>query len=145
VPPYKRFYAGGPDTVRGFTEDTLGPVDSNGNPYGGNILTVSQSELIFPIPAKWQTSARAGLFFDMGNVFSNDGTKFVGEDLLTPVSYKFSYSQLRQSVGVAVQWVAPSLGQFRFSYGIPLDAYSGDAVHFPDRTESFQFTVGQSF
>ncbi len=145
MPPYKRFYAGGPDTVRGYTEDTLGPVDTNGNPYGGNLLTVSRTELIVPLPEKWQTSARGSLFFDMGNVFSTDGTQFVGADLATPVEYKFSYHALKQSTGVAVQWLAPSLGIFRFSYGIPLNPYRGDAIHFPDRTEGFQFSIGQSF
>ncbi len=95
LPPYKRFYAGGPDTVRGYTEDTLGPVDTNGNPYGGNMLTVSRTELLLPVPEKWQTSARVSVFYDMGNVFSNDGTKFLGEDLQTPINYNFSYHALR--------------------------------------------------
>jgi outer membrane protein insertion porin family len=145
LPPYKRFYAGGPDTVRGFTEDTLGPVDSNGNPYGGNMLTVSRTELIVPVPQKWQTSARVSLFYDVGNVFSNDGTKYLGEDLETPVDYKFSFSALRQSTGLAVQWLAPALGIFRFSLGVPINKFSGTAIQFPDRTEVFQFSVGQSF
>ena len=145
LPPYKRFYAGGPDTVRGYTEDTLGPVDTNGNPYGGNMLAVSRTELIFPVPAKWQTSARVSVFYDMGNVFSNDGTKFVGEDLETPVNYNFSYHALRDSTGLSVQWLAPSLGIFRFSYGIALNASNGNSIDFPDRTEGFQFSVGQSF
>lgn len=145
IPPYKRFYAGGPDSVRGFTEESLGPVDTNGNPYGGNLLTVSRTELIFPIPEKWQTSARASLFYDMGNVFSNDGTTYVGKDLETPVTYKFSYHALKQSTGIAVQWLAPSLGIFRFSFGIPLNSSEGDDIHFQDRTEGFQFTIGQSF
>ena len=145
LPPYKRFYAGGPDTVRGYTEDTLGPVDTNGNPYGGNMLAVSRTELVFPVPAKWQTSARVSVFYDMGNVFSNDGTKFVGEDLETPVNYNFSYHALRDSTGLSVQWLAPSLGIFRFSYGIALNASKGNSIDFPDRTEGFQFSVGQSF
>jgi outer membrane protein insertion porin family len=145
MPPYKRFYAGGPDTVRGYTEDTLGPVDTNGNPYGGNLLTVSRTEMIVPLPEKWQTSARGSIFFDMGNVFSNDGTKFVGADLATPVEYKFGYSALKRSTGVAVQWLAPSLGIFRFSYGIPLNPSRGTTIQFPDRTEGFQFSIGQSF
>lgn len=145
LPPYKRFYAGGPDTVRGYTEDTLGPVDTNGNPYGGNMLAVSRTELVFPVPAKWQTSARVSVFYDMGNVFSNDGTKFVGEDLETPVNYNFSYHALRDSAGLSVQWLAPSLGIFRFSYGIALNASNGNSIDFPDRTEGFQFSVGQSF
>jgi outer membrane protein insertion porin family len=145
MPPYKRFYAGGPDTVRGYTEDTLGPVDTNGNPYGGNLLTVARTELILPLPEKWQTSARGSLFFDMGNVFSTDQTTFVGSDLETPVSYKFSYHALKQGTGVAVQWLAPSLGIFRFSYGIALNPTRAVGVQFADRTEGFQFSIGQSF
>jgi outer membrane protein insertion porin family len=145
LPPYKRFYGGGPDSVRGFTESSLGPVDSNGNPYGGNMLVTARAELILPLPLKWQTSARATLFFDIGNVFSTDKVKYVGRDLTTPVAYKFSYDELRKSTGVAVQWLAPSLGVFRFSYGIPLNKFAGDAVHFADRTENFQFTIGGSF
>ena len=145
LPPYKRFYGGGPDTVRGYTESSLGPVDSNGNPYGGNLLTAARAELILPLPAKWQTSARAALFFDYGNVFSTDKVKYVGRDLTTPVNYKFKYDQLKKSFGVSVQWLAPSLGVFRFSYGIPLNKYAGDAVHFADRTETFQFTIGGSY
>ena len=145
LPPYKRFYAGGPDTVRGYTEDTLGPVDSNGNPYGGNMLMVSRTELLFPVPAKWQTTARVSVFYDIGNVFSNDGTRYLGEDLQTPVNYNFSYHALRDSTGLSVQWLAPSLGIFRFSYGIALNASRGNGINFPDSTEGFQFSVGQSF
>jgi len=145
IPPYKRFYAGGPDTVRGYYESSLGPVDTHGNPYGGNLLTQARAEVILPMPAKWQTSARATLFYDIGNVFSQDSTRYVGRDLQTPVEYRFAYDQLRRSTGLAVQWLAPSLGIFRFSYGIPLNNSHGDAVHFADRTEYFQFTIGGSY
>ena len=145
LPPYKRFYGGGPDTVRGYTESSLGPVDSNGNPYGGNLLTVLRAEYIIPLPLKWQTSARATIFLDDGNVFSTDGTQYLGRNLTTPVSYKFKYSELKRSTGLAVQWLAPSLGVFRFSYGIPLNKFGGDAVHFADQTEGFQFTIGGSY
>jgi outer membrane protein insertion porin family len=143
--PYKRFYAGGPDTVRGFVESSMGPRDTFGNPYGGNLLTVARAEVIVPLPLKWQTSARITAFMDLGNVFSTDTTQYVGRDLTTPVEYKFKYDRLKRSAGVAVQWLAPSLGIFRFSYGVPLNKDNGDNVRFPDRTESFQFTVGQSF
>ncbi len=145
LPPYKRFYGGGPDTVRGYTESSLGPVDSNGNPYGGNMLAVARAELILPLPLKWQTSARATLFFDYGNVFSTDNVKYLGRDFTTPVDYKFKYDQLKRSTGVSVQWLAPSLGVFRFSYGIPLNKFGGDAVRWADRTENFQFTIGGSY
>ncbi len=147
MPPYKRFFAGGPDSVRGYLEDTLGPVDSNGNPYGGNLLTVAQTELLVPLPAKWQTSAQASLFYDLGNAFSTsaDRVAFVGPDLQTPVSYHFSFANERRSAGVAVQWLAPALGMFRFSLGVPLSTVDATTTRYGTRSETFQFTVGQSF
>jgi outer membrane protein insertion porin family len=145
LPPYRQFFAGGPDTVRGFSESRLGPKDSFGNPYGGNLKVVGRAELLFPVPDKWRASTRISAFFDVGNVFSQGtGIGFVGRDGRTPVDYEFDYNELRQSAGIAVQWFAP-LGIFRFSYGFPLNEYKGDAVRYPDQVERFQFTIGSAF
>jgi outer membrane protein insertion porin family len=145
LPPYRQFYAGGPDTVRGFSESRLGPKDSFGNPYGGNLKVVGRAELLFPVPAKWRASTRISAFFDIGNVFSQGtGIDFVGRDGVTPVDYEFDYNELKQSAGIAVQWFAP-LGIFRFSYGFPLNTFKGDAVRYPDEEERFQFTIGSAF
>jgi outer membrane protein insertion porin family len=147
LPPYLNYFAGGPDSVRGFRESRLGPRDNIGigNPYGGNFRIVNRYELIFPVPDKWKSSARVSLFYDIGNVFqTGNKVKFLGVDDITPVVYHFNYANLKQSTGVAVQWLAP-LGLFRFSYGIPLNAFQGDTVRFGDETERFQFSIGQAF
>ncbi|HKE43408.1 MAG TPA: outer membrane protein assembly factor BamA [Steroidobacteraceae bacterium] len=144
LPPYRQFFAGGPDSVRGYKESRLGPKDNFGNPYGGNMKVVGRAEILFPVPEKWKTSARFSAFFDMGNVFSTGHVNFTGRDGVTPVDYKFAYDQLKQSAGIAVQWLAP-LGIFRFSYAFPLNASDGDAIHFKDETEGFQFSIGQAF
>ena len=147
LPPYLNYFAGGPDTIRGYRESRLGPRDNIGlgNPYGGNFRVVNRLELVFPMPEKWRSAARVSWFFDMGNVFqTGNSVKFLGVDDTTPVDYHFSYNNLKKSTGLAVQWLAP-LGLFRFSYGIPLNAYSGDTVRFNDETERFQFSIGQSF
>jgi outer membrane protein insertion porin family len=145
IPPYRQFFAGGPGSVRGFSESRLGPKDSFGNPYGGNLKVVGQTELVFPVPEKWRASTRISLFFDIGNVFSQgQDIEFVGRDRQTPVAYEFDYNELKQSVGIAVQWLAP-LGIFRFSYGIPLNDQPSDGIRYGDETEGFQFTVGSAF
>jgi outer membrane protein insertion porin family len=145
LPPFRLFYGGGPDTVRGYRESRLGPKDDIGNPYGGNMLVVGRSEIILPMPAKFQSSARVSLFHDIGNVFSTgNDTQFFGRDSLTPVTYKFKYSNLRRSAGLAVEWLAP-LGLFRFSYAVPLNASKGSSVLYPDEREKFQFSIGQAF
>lgn len=144
MPPYRRFFAGGPETVRGFRESRMGPKDSFGNPYGGNIKFTNQLELLLPMPAKWRNSARFSLFVDAGNVFSDDDVQFVGIDGITPVSYEFAFDKLRYSTGVAVQWMAP-LGVFRFSYAVPLNEFEGEGAEYPDETEGFQFSIGQAF
>jgi len=144
MPPYRRFFAGGPETVRGYRESRMGPKDSFGNPYGGNIKFTNQLELLLPMPAKWRNSARFSLFVDAGNVFSDDDVQFVGIDGITPVSYEFAFDKLRYSTGVAVQWLAP-LGVFRFSYAVPLNEFEGEGAEYPDETEGFQFSIGQAF
>ncbi|MEO7208939.1 MAG: outer membrane protein assembly factor BamA [Steroidobacteraceae bacterium] len=147
LPPYLNYFAGGPDSVRGFRESRLGPKDNIGigNPFGGNFRVVNRYELIFPVPEKWKSSARISLFYDIGNVFqTGNKVKFLGVDDITPIDYHFNYANLKQSTGVAVQWLAP-LGLFRFSYGIPLNPFPGDTVRFGDETERFQFSIGQAF
>lgn len=152
LPPYRQYFGGGPDSVRGYRESRLGPKDNFGRPYGGNIKTVAQTELLLPIPDKWRNSARFSLFFDIGNIFSDQNIVFRAPDIdgdpaTVPgvIDYGFKYSELKQSVGVAVQWLAP-LGVFRFSYALPLNDKRGDTdTRWGDEVEGFQFSIGQAF
>ncbi|MBN8279554.1 MAG: outer membrane protein assembly factor BamA [Gammaproteobacteria bacterium] len=150
LPPYKNYFGGGPDTVRGFRENDLGPRDSFGNPYGGDTLVAGQAELLLPIPEKWQTKARFSLFYDIGNVFSLGDVQFCDRQSVNsnsgcnPIEYDFSAGELKQSAGIAAQWLAP-LGLFRFSYAFPLNAEPATAEQFGDETERFQFSIGGAF
>jgi outer membrane protein insertion porin family len=148
LPPYRNFFAGGPDSVRGYRESRLGPKDNFGNPYGGNMRTVGRAELIIPLPQKFQSSARLSAFYDIGNVFSTGGVNFASKGQLDgtriPIDYGFDYSSLKKSVGIGVQWLAP-LGLFRFSYAFPLNQDKGDAFRYEDELERFQFSIGQAF
>ncbi len=143
LPPYKQFFGGGPSSVRGFRESWMGPRDSFGNPYGGNVLVAAQAELIIPLPDKFASQARASLFYDVGNVFNTGEVAFT-DKLGSPVEYEPDFDELRTSVGIAVQWLAP-LGLFRFSYAYPLNDYRGNDRYFGDELERFQFSIGQAF
>ncbi len=146
IPPYQQQFGGGPDSVRGFREDWLGPRDNYGNPYGGNFSVVSQNELILPMPEKWRENARVSLFFDVGNVFyTGNKIQFYGPDGVTPETYHLNgWSDLKRSTGIAVEWLAP-LGLFRFSFGVPLNAKRETITTWGDQTEGFQFSIGQAF
>jgi outer membrane protein insertion porin family len=154
VPPYKNFFAGGPNTVRGFRESSLGPLDSLNNPYGGNMLVAGSAEVILPIPIKWQSRSRFTLFYDIGNTFSTESTikwydafGSAGTELPNDF-YAFDFDMLRQSVGLAAEWLSP-MGLFKFSYGLPLNEFKGGdfggVFLLPDETENFQFTIGGAF
>jgi len=154
VPPYKNFFAGGPNTVRGYRESSLGPRDSLNNPYGGNMLAAGSAEVILPIPAKWQSRSRFTLFYDIGNTFATEGTinwydaGGTGGTQLPNDFYDFDFDMLRQSVGLAAEWLSP-MGLFKFSYGLPLNEFKGSNTGgvflLPDETENFQFTIGGAF
>jgi outer membrane protein insertion porin family len=143
LPPYKQFFGGGPESIRGYKESYMGPRDSFGNPYGGNVLVATQLELIIPLPEKFSSQARASLFYDAGNVFNTGEVSFT-DKLGSPVLYKPDFKDMKTSVGVAVQWLAP-LGMFRFSYALPLNHQPGNDRFYGDRIERFQFSMGQAF
>ena len=87
IPPEQRFYAGGPNDVRGFERNELGPVvyvvpsshvDSSGgnidpdrvqvSPTGGNTLAVANVELRVPSPV-FSNRLRLAAFVDAGGAW----------------------------------------------------------------------------
>jgi outer membrane protein insertion porin family len=143
TPPNRLFYLGGPDSVRGFKESTLGPRDSLGNPYGGDLLVAGQLEAILPVPAKWASTTRFVVFYDFGQLASVGNTEFRDKQgSLT--EYPFEWDGFSASAGVAVEWLAP-LGLFRFSLGMPLRKRVETRAQFGDDVEQFQFSIGRAF
>jgi len=125
LPFFENYTAGGPRTVRGFRENTLGPLDSNGLSFGGNLKVVGNMELILPVPfVKKSSTFRLSAFFDIGNVYGQNEN--------------FDSSLLRYSTGISAIWLSP-LGILSFSLAKPLKKIEGD------RVEMFQFTIGTTF
>ena len=143
LPPFRNFYGGGPGSVRGYKESWMGPRDSLSYPHGGNLLIASQFELVIPTPERMANQSRVSLFYDIGNVFSTSGIEFF-DRLGDPVSHDFDYDGLKHSVGVAVEWLSP-MGLLKFSFAAPLSAVDESERDWGDRTEEFQFEIGNAF
>jgi outer membrane protein insertion porin family len=125
LPFFKNYYAGGPDTVRGYSPFSLGPRDINNLALGGNRRIIGSAELQFPMPgATKEQGLRLAWFFDAGQVYAE------GE--------KMDLSELRYSVGLGVNWTSP-FGPLRLSFGQPVRRRPGDDV------QRLQFTFGTQF
>ncbi len=155
LPPNKNMFAGGSQSVRGFRNNRLSPLDSFGNPYGGNALLTGQIELLFPTPERLRGSARFGLFADFGNAFytgdrglfqvrDDNGVPTGQAPVFNPEFWDFSTDEIRYSVGLTATWLAP-IGALSFSYGVPLNAVSGNPLRPDDEVERFQFTINSPF
>jgi outer membrane protein insertion porin family len=125
LPIFEKFTAGGVRSVRGYEFNSLGPLDSNGDPFGGDLQVITTAEVLFPIEALGSSETfRLGVYFDAGNVFAD-----VDE---------FETDELRQSVGLSGKWFS-FIGPIEFSYAWPLNDQPGDD------TREFQFALGASF
>ena len=58
--PNLNWFAGGPNSGRGYREHRRGPKDSLGNPYGGNLVISAQFELMMTLPEEWQKNKPLG-------------------------------------------------------------------------------------
>lgn len=124
LPFFENFYAGGPRSVRGYEDNTLGPLDTvTQRPIGGNVKLVGGAEVILPVPFLQEVkSMRLTGFFDAGNVYDDS----------------IDLGQLRYSVGLSGMWVSP-FGIISLSIAQPF----GDEP--TDKLQAFQFTFGSSF
>ncbi len=120
LPFFEHFFAGGIRSVRGFEDNSLGPEDSTGDPFGGNARVIGNVELLFPMPFNTEMkNIRLGAFLDAGNVYADS----------------ISFDDLRYSAGLSATWLSP-LGALMFSVAQPLN----DAPE--DDTQVFQFSIG---
>ncbi|MSP38898.1 MAG: outer membrane protein assembly factor BamA [Deltaproteobacteria bacterium] len=129
LPLFERYFLGGINSVRGFTERSLGPRVPSGcdpttgactgtNVIGGDRAAVANAEVLFPIMEQY--GVRGLAFFDMGNAFGSEGIKF---------------GDFRRSVGTGVRWMSP-FGPLRVELGFPLNKQHGDD------TSVLGFTIG---
>jgi outer membrane protein assembly factor BamA len=120
VPLAERFFAGGGTSVRGFEQNSLGPVGVGRQPRGGQAMLVINNEVRFPTLSIFDGVG----FVDIGNVYER-----VSE---------LSFGDLRKAGGVGVRVRTPWF-LIRVDYGMKLDRRAGES-----RGRVF-FSIGQAF
>jgi outer membrane protein insertion porin family len=127
LPFFRHYYVGGPNSVRGFETNSIGPVyrftDNYTQALGGPFKTAGTFELYFPTLFD-NKGTRLSAFFDWGNVYRNGA--------------KWEANKLRLSTGLSLTWQSP-MGPIAISYAIPLQYERHDQI------ERLQFTFGGTF
>jgi outer membrane protein insertion porin family len=120
VPDTERFHAGGSTTLRGFEQNSVGPIDEDGIPSGGQALLVINNEIRAPL---------------VGIV---DGVAFLDIGAVSGRVRDLSFRDLRKTAGVGLRVRTPWF-LIRGDYGIVLDRRPGE------RRGRFYFSIGQAF
>ena len=161
VPLPELFFAGGSNSLRGFSINQAGPRDLiTGYPIGGEGLFVNNLEIRTPpVPLPYVGDNLAFVFFhDMGNVFATanqiaSGMLRIHQPSIaqcsppnSTVSCNFSYNP--QAVGMGIRYKTP-VGPVRFDLG-----YNFNPTRYPiqekDEVETLRhinifFSIGQTF
>lgn len=109
VPVQERYFLGGPDTVRSFQLQGLGPRDTSGNPIGGLGMLLFNAEVQWPVFNNIYVVA----FADAGNLWGS------ARDI-QPLD-------LQVGVGPGMRIYTP-LGAVRVDYGYNLNRTPGDPI-----------------
>jgi outer membrane protein insertion porin family len=121
IPLGERFYTGGPNTVRGFRYQHVGPLDRSGKPIGGLFQSVVN---LVEIRQDVYKLLGAVIFVDVGNVWSRIRA--------------FHLRDYRPSAGFGLRINTP-IGILRGDLGVNLDRRDGEPQ------TRFHFNVGQAF
>lgn len=120
----------GPNRIRGFESDGIGPVDAAGKHLGGNNYLNFTAEAQFPLPV-----IPRDLGFK-GAVFADAATLW-GSDLSTATAASTDMN-FRSSAGVSLIWQSP-FAPLRFDYAFPITKED------TDETQQFNFSVSSAF
>ncbi len=130
IPPNKRFYSGGGNSVRGYGYQLLGPLDSNATPIGGLSVLEFGTEARFPLSEK----VGAAAFIEAGSV----GLQRIP---------KLNSSNLLWSGGIGIRYFT-GIGPIRFDISVPFkrrrdpSSSKGKKIDAPFQ---FYISVGQAF
>ncbi len=128
LPISKRYFLGGPRSLRGFTYRDVGPLDENGEAIGGEAV----AQLNFELQYRFSRFFRGFLFYDRGNVYSEN-------DMQNNTTDKFyDLENMRHSWGFGVHFFSP-MGPITMAYGFKLDQRYGESPN------EFHFTIGGAF
>ena len=123
VPIFERYFTGGQDSIRGYDERTVGPLDPNTNDaVGGEALLLGSVEYTVPIIE----IIKGAVFFDTGNVW--DKVKNYGS------------GGVKSGTGVGIRVKTP-IGPIKLDYGIPLNSQPGQSK----KSGKFYFSVSRGF
>ncbi len=118
-PVYERFFVGGNDTVRGFSEDEASP-EEDGQAYGGTKELILNFEYLFPLVG----GLRGLFFYDTGAAFDN------GEQI--------GLAGLRHGAGMGIRFVTP-FGPLSIDLAFKLDRKRDESL------TKLHFSVGSAF
>lgn len=115
IPPSLRFFAGGDQSVRGYSYKSLGPRDATGRVVGGTQLLSGSIELERAFFKDWGVS----LFYDAGNAFNSFASVKPAQGAGIGLHYYTSVGALNLSVARPLGEVNPSI-HFHFTVGFEL-------------------------
>jgi len=115
IPPSLRFYAGGAESVRGYSYQSLGPRDDNGNIVGGRQLLTASMELERALFSDWGLS----VFYDIGNAFNSYSNVGFHQGTGIGLHYYTSFGTLNLSFAEPLGVDKPSL-HIHFTMGLAL-------------------------
>jgi outer membrane protein insertion porin family len=128
IPIESRFFAGGGNSVRGYRENSLGPVGAEGDPRGGRVLLLGNVDLRFPLPWLGKYNFGGVVFLDGGNVWNSIDELSWSRLRIYSSPNDTDLLDFRYSLGYGVRYYTP-VGPIRIDVGYPLNRMSGEDAY----------------